>query len=275
MRRVFRPAIIAAAMMMFTTVLSSAKWRIEIGSIEVPAGATDVTLDVTAYWDTDLENMAIPMIVRELDHGAFWTGELPYDTAGNGFFHPHQQGVEWKWARPWAGLLEIFRPAINNYRLEGQCLEPVDTSYDGISPDQFVIAAAGTGAPPNTAEPEGRVFLTFTFDVTDVGGRFEFDTACFSGGITSIYMIGSGFPFTNRGPTGTGEVTFGKGSVTILADSDGDGLYDHLDNCPNLSNNDQKDTDRDGVGDACDNCPTVDNPGQEDANRNGIGDACE
>jgi hypothetical protein len=37
----------------------------------------------------------------------------------------------------------------------------------------------------------------------------------------------------------------------------------------------QTDTDGDGVGDVCDNCPDDYNPGQEDADEDGIGDVCE
>ena len=60
-----------------------------------------------------------------------------------------------------------------------------------------------------------------------------------------------------------------------LLDTDGDGVPDATDNCPLVPNPDQKDTDGDGVGDACDNCPTVPNPSQIDSNHDGIGDACE
>src|SRR5262249_14477696 len=73
-------------------------------------------------------------------------------------------------------------------------------------------------------------------------------------------------------------------------DSDGDGIPDSIDNCPSISNPDQKDTDGNGVGDACndaedrdgdefadslDNCPSVLNPDQTDRDHDGIGDVCD
>ncbi len=86
-------------------------------------------------------------------------------------------------------------------------------------------------------------------------------------------------------------------------DADGDGIPDHLDNCPYVFNPDQGDLDGDGVGDACDpcpyqadpedcpkpdprdrtgdgvpnyrdNCPFHYNPDQEDTSGDGIGDVC-
>jgi hypothetical protein len=75
------------------------------------------------------------------------------------------------------------------------------------------------------------------------------------------------------------------------ADSDGDGVPDSIDNCPNTSNPTQADCDQDGIGDACDpvttdtdcdgvpnaedNCPNIANPDQADCNFNSIGDVCE
>jgi hypothetical protein len=73
-------------------------------------------------------------------------------------------------------------------------------------------------------------------------------------------------------------------------DSDGDGINDPNDNCPNVSNPDQSDTDNDGIGDACDsntdtdgdgiedgidNCLIVPNPDQADTDGDGAGDACD
>jgi len=76
----------------------------------------------------------------------------------------------------------------------------------------------------------------------------------------------------------------------VIVDSDGDGIQDSDDNCPNTPNPNQEDADGDGIGDVCDgssndsdndginndddNCPNTPNPNQEDSNGDGIGDAC-
>ena len=72
-------------------------------------------------------------------------------------------------------------------------------------------------------------------------------------------------------------------------DTDGDGIANDQDNCPDTPNPDQADADDDGTGDACnsddpdedgilsaeDNCPNTYNPQQEDADADGTGDVCE
>jgi hypothetical protein len=249
--------VLSAGLLLLVTVLMSAavtfaEWRVEFESKEVPAGATDVTIDVTAFWDLNMSGFVVPVVVRTKEGGAFWKGELPFDTGGNGFWHPYAHGVQWKWATPWATLIEEFLPPRRAFAFD-PCDPPSDLLYNGMTPDQFVLIAHTT-TMPNPAEPMGRVVLTFSFDVGDTGGVIEFDTACMSENLRRISMIDDDFPPIEHGfgPSGTGEVTFGKGTVTILKDIDGDGIYDHLDNCP-----------------------MVYNPGQEDDNQNGIGDACE
>jgi hypothetical protein len=58
-------------------------------------------------------------------------------------------------------------------------------------------------------------------------------------------------------------------------DSDGDGISDAIDNCPNVPNVNQADTDHDGMGDVCDNCANTCNPQQLDADGDGTGDLCD
>lgn len=58
-------------------------------------------------------------------------------------------------------------------------------------------------------------------------------------------------------------------------DMDGDGVENANDNCPARTNADQQDADGDGIGDVCDNCPTAPNPDQTDADGDGTGDVCE
>jgi hypothetical protein len=58
-------------------------------------------------------------------------------------------------------------------------------------------------------------------------------------------------------------------------DTDRDGIYDFIDNCPSVSNANQADLDWDGVGNVCDNCIDHWNPTQTDSDHDGLGDACE
>lgn len=58
-------------------------------------------------------------------------------------------------------------------------------------------------------------------------------------------------------------------------DDDGDGVNDEVDNCPTTANADQADGDGDGIGDVCDNCPTFSNANQTDTDGDGKGDKCD
>ena len=56
-------------------------------------------------------------------------------------------------------------------------------------------------------------------------------------------------------------------------DADSDGVCDALDRCPNA--NDGLDSDSDGIPNACDNCPNTINTNQADFDNDGIGDVCD
>ena len=79
----------------------------------------------------------------------------------------------------------------------------------------------------------------------------------------------------DAGQVGSGCYEGGGGEGTITAqDSDGDGVRNNKDNCPDVPNATQADGDGDGVGDACDNCPLIAN-NQLDYDNDKIGDACD
>jgi hypothetical protein len=79
------------------------------------------------------------------------------------------------------------------------------------------------------------------------------------------------------------------GFFDVRLDSDGDGVTDNIDNCPEDPNPDQEDADQDGEGDACevddsdsdgvrnpeDNCPNDPNPEQIDEDHDGLGVPCD
>lgn len=58
------------------------------------------------------------------------------------------------------------------------------------------------------------------------------------------------------------------------SDFDGDSVSDDVDNCLEDYNPDQKDRDSDHVGDICDNCRLIANTDQLDSDDDGFGDAC-
>jgi len=89
-------------------------------------------------------------------------------------------------------------------------------------------------------------------------------------------MIDDQFPPVDHGcGEGTCDLIFNKGVISLHRDIDGDGVDDHLDNCPGSYNPNQEDYDMDGVGDVCDNCPTDYNPAQSDDDLDLAGDVCD
>lgn len=204
--------VFSAACLLFIPPGASAEWRVDIESKGVTLNETGVTLDVIAYWDIGLGGFTVPVVVREIDPGSFWTGVLPYDTNGNAYYHPYVHGVTWTWSNLWATLAEEMRPGVP----QDICATEGDVGYDGVSPDHMCFNAAGSGSG-TPAEPTGRAVVTITFDVTGSTGSFEFDTACFTGSLFTIFMIDNQFPPVDHGPSGTGETSFSKGTVTILA----------------------------------------------------------
>ena len=103
------------------------------------------------------------------------------------------------------------------------------------------------------------------------------DTLCID---SSFYPPGGTWLWSTNGPLGafapgwSGRACFVVVSDEML-DTDGDGIANGVDNCPDVYNPNQYDSDGDNLGDACDNCPYDQNPGQEDGDDDGIGDVCD
>jgi hypothetical protein len=158
---------------------------------------------------------------------------------------------------------------------------------------QVVIPLAGP--VPNTINPLYRIYSTTTFQwltfldsdsQNQVSSYYSANSVCATPG-DALYMpgIASGnnclqITVQDNGPNDKNPI---MGKISLIggiglnpaSDIDGDSVYDHLDNCVNTPNSDQRDTDFDGVGDACDNCLLTRNADQQDTDRDGVGDACD
>jgi type IV pilus assembly protein PilQ len=112
-------------------------------------------------------------------------------------------------------------------------------------------------------------------------------TGSFSAVAVPLFMKGLGITASTTNATvkvegrdSLGNFADAQGNFNIVfanfaIDTDGDGVADESDNCPNISNINQEDADGDGIGDVCDNCPDDSNPGQADGDGDGVGDACD
>lgn len=160
------------------------------------------------------------------------------------------------------------------------------------------LVLAGCG-PDSSVSPTstGQIDETTAQDITTSGAQTVSSGTTSSATTTVATTSGeatSASPTTGE-PQSTGDVTTSGGESTssdptgdpVPPDSDGDGVKDPSDNCPNDGNPAQTDTDADGLGDACDddddgdgvpddgdNCPLVDGA-QDDLDSDGLGDVCD
>ncbi len=165
----------------------------------------------------------------------------------------------------------------------------------------------GTNSAPNEehwtirrwrSDIAGTVFITWHMRKTNlngngVGGKLfvdgrEVDSAVIAGndgtGVTrdviAAVSVGSFVdlaltPNGHDGSDGSANWLRIDSEVPPQPDTDGDGVFDVVDNCPTVANAGQENSDGDSLGDACDNCRTVSNEDQADVDRDGVGDACQ
>jgi hypothetical protein len=156
---------------------------------------------------------------------------------------------------------------------------------------QDLIVAAETATGPNSRTSSGKVVvywgetplprtidgLTRPADLTMYGRNIldGLGSAANAGD-----MNGDGFQdvlLGAQGGDGPGGTRTGAGAVYLVSpiDTDGDGVRNLKDTCPNLNNPTQLDADGDSRGDECDNCPNAANLFQENSDNDTLGDACD
>ena len=207
-----------------------------------------------------------------------------FDTVGPG------QPVAWSITGEYYADLDTIIVAFNNYHapLWTQLMEIDSISLDGsilsglIADTSFCSAAGvvvggidtmvvGLTALSSFPADSGLLLRVWTTPIETGTYELQLNAEIFEGSCMSPYDSTLFVTNGHRCPP-----VLSESSITVeMADSDGDGIADLLDNCPAIANTNQADFDTDDVGDACDNCPSTYNPDQGDADSDGIGDACE
>jgi hypothetical protein len=205
MKRFSTTVLLAVAGTLLCSANALGGWVITYPDTTIDPNST-VEYQLYGEWDLGLAALTVPTVVRAIDPGAFWTGTLPVDTTGG-----TPTNIQWNWAVPnWANIIQEFRVGIPS-----GCPAEGDLGYDGVSPDHFIISTQGLSN--EAPAPFGRHFLTMVFTVTGTAGQFEFDTACFTTFLNTIYMIDANYKDHGCFTTGLCDLVFNKGTITIAS----------------------------------------------------------
>ena len=137
-----------------------------------------------------------------------------------------------------------------------------DTTVDDAGTDT-TVDDAGTDTGADTTVTDTGADTT----VTDTGADTTVDTG-------TDTTVDTGTDTTVDTGTDT-TVDTGTDTDPGVVDSDGDGVPDSRDNCPQVSNANQLNNDDDRRGDLCDNCISTTNNNQSDLDGDGEGDVCD
>jgi len=147
---------------------------------------------------------------------------------------------------------DVTTVVVNVYLGNNPPVADADGPYTMHVGEELTLDASGSSDPDaNCADS----IVSYEWDIND-DGSYEYS------GVASVIVIpwqdlaslptGSNIPIKLRVTDSFGLTSFDTTSLVIHPDSDGDGVSDDIDNCPNILNPDQADSDGDGIGDVCD-----------------------
>jgi hypothetical protein len=156
---------------------------------------------------------------------------------------------------------------------------------DGCPEDPAKIVPGGCGCGVIDADGDGDGVLDCHDNCPAQANSDQLDTDGDGTGDACECALVACVPIDACHEAGICDVTTGACSNPPLPDSDGDGICDVIDGCPEDATKIQPgvcgcgvsdaDDDGDGVVSCLDNCPSTPNPEQTDTDGDGIGNACE
>jgi hypothetical protein len=186
---------------------------------------------------------------------------------------------------------------------------PVAISGDTVVVGAWFEDSNGTGGEGDNSAPQAGAAYVFVrsgavwsqqaylkASNAEAGDEFGYTSVAISG---DTVVVSAHFEDSNStGGESDNSASDAGAAYVFTPDTDGDGIPDVTDNCPNDANPGQEDADGDGMGDVCDdctdtdadgfgnpgfpantcptdNCPNDANPNQEDADGDGLGDVCD
>lgn len=164
--------------------------------------------------------------------------------------------------------ISLSSSTIDENKSVGSLVGTLSTTDSDTTDTHTYSLVSGTGSTDNSS---------FTISGTQLLSNAVFDYETKSSYTIRIQSIDSDFSTYSK--------TFTIGINDLSEDSDGDGIANSLDVCPNTPAGEavdshgcsasQKDSDGDGIKDHLDNCVTISNANQKDFDGDGYGDVCD